>query len=247
MANNPPAYPYYANDFNGDTATWTNEEVGIYQRLLNYEWVNGWNPGEGLPDDPERLCRIARCGAKKFQKSWQIISKKFSKNDEGFLINRRMEEEREIQRQYRESQSESGKRGVEAKRKKGIYPFNQSSNPLSNPSTDPATGNQALQSSSSSSKDKERKKETKTFYRSNVLLTKKEHQTLIEKHGQEKTKWLLFKLGTWKAAKGQTYKSDYAAINMWVIKAWDKEHGSAQGSQLPPLVGSPEWLKEHPE
>lgn len=149
MGSNPPAYQYYAADFNGDTATWTNGEVGTYQRLLNYEWVNGWKSNEGLPDDPKRLAKIARCSYKKFQKRWRIISKKFSRNGDGFLINRRMEEGREELRQYRESQAEAGKRGVEVKKKRGIFPFKESSEPSSNGSTDPASRNQALQSSSS--------------------------------------------------------------------------------------------------
>lgn len=163
MGNNPPAYQYYAADFNGDTATWTIEEVGIYQRLLNYEWVNGWKPGEGLPDDPKRLCQIARCNTKKFSKSWPIISKKFSANGEGFLVNRRLEEEREIQREFRKKQSESGLRGVETKKKRGIFPFDKSTDPSSkpstNPSTNPASRNQALHSSSSLKEDSLRKED----------------------------------------------------------------------------------------
>lgn len=150
---NPPAYQYYPSDFDEDTASWEVDEVGIYQRLLNYEWINGWKLGEGLPDDPERLARIARCTDKKFQKGWQIVSKKFSRNGEGFLINRRLEAEREVQREYREHQSQAGLLSVAVKRKKGIFPFNKSNNPSNAVSSavtnDPANQNQTLQSSSS--------------------------------------------------------------------------------------------------
>lgn len=167
MGNNPPAYQYYPSDFNGDTAAWTVDEVGIYQRLLNYEWINGWKTGEGLPDDPKRLCQIARCGTKKFSKSWPTISTKFSKNGEGFLVNRRLEEEREIQREFRQTQRESGLRGVAMKKQKGIFPFDKSSDkssnpttaPTTDPATDPATQNQALHSSSSFLKEGAKKQQ----------------------------------------------------------------------------------------
>ena len=149
-----PAFQLYASDFDMDTASWDNEEVGIYFRLLMYQWVN-----KSIPDDINRLARIARIGQKRFKKSWRIISNKFQKNSKGGLFNQRMELIRQEQDNYRKLQSESGKRGVEIKRKKGIYPFKKSSDPSSNPISDPATQNQALQSSSSSLKEKDDKPE----------------------------------------------------------------------------------------
>lgn len=150
--NNPPAYQYYAADFDEDTASWNNEEVGIYQRLLNYSWINGWNHNEGLPDDPKRLAMIVRCSYKKFQKSWEIISKKFSKQDRGFLINRRLEEERGKLLKYIESQRESGKRGAEKRWKKD-------SDPNGDPISKPNGETMALLSSSSSLEEERVKKE----------------------------------------------------------------------------------------
>ena len=93
------------------------------------------------------------------------------------------------------------------------------------------------------------KKERKTAFRPNVLLTEKEYDTLRRKYKDEKVKWLLDRLSIWKEAKGTTYKSDYAAINMWVVKAWDKEVGQEQSQQgsKDPLYGSPEWKERYPE
>jgi len=156
MGADPPAYQYYPADFDEDTAAWDVDEIGIYQRLLNYSWINGWKPGDGLPDDKRRLAKIARCDPRKFNRCWKLISTKFSKmehelglaNTQGgelvTLVNRRLEEEREITLEYRESQSEAGKRGVAAKKKKGIFPFNKSNDPSSNPASNPASRNQAL-------------------------------------------------------------------------------------------------------
>ncbi len=99
-----PAFQLYASDFYVDTNTWTIEEVGIYTRLLLSEWVNG-----GLPDDAVRLARASGCGTKKFQKSWGSIQFKFHRNGNGLLVNDRLEDEREKQSKYKESQSQKGK------------------------------------------------------------------------------------------------------------------------------------------
>ncbi len=142
-----PAFQLYAADFYMDTVEWSSTQVGIYFRLLMYEWVNGV-----LPNDEKRLARIAGTDPGNFKKTWaQDIAKKFSPNSDGNLINRRMEEVRLEQQEYRKSQREAGLRGVEVKKKKGIFPFDKSSNPSTDPSSNPASENQALLPSSSSS------------------------------------------------------------------------------------------------
>lgn len=85
-----PFFPLYAQDFDMDTNTWTNEEVGVYLRLLLSEWING-----SLPDDIPKLAQIARISPKKFKNLFQICSPKFVRDGNGFLINKRMEKERE--------------------------------------------------------------------------------------------------------------------------------------------------------
>lgn len=104
---NAPAFQFYAADFDMDTNTWTNEEVGVYTRLLIAQWVNG-----PLPDDPKKLSKIARISPKNFQKIFAFISHKFKKNEQGKLQNDRLEETRDIQRKRRESQSKGGKKGA---------------------------------------------------------------------------------------------------------------------------------------
>lgn len=96
-----PAFQTYAADFYIDTNSWTIEEIGIYQRLLLTEWANG-----SVPNDEERLARIAGCKLKIFKKFWPIISQKFSQNGNGNLINKRMEQVRENQHKYIESQKQ---------------------------------------------------------------------------------------------------------------------------------------------
>ena len=108
----PPAFQMYASDFYMDTITWTNEEIGVYLRLLLYEWIN-----KDLPEDPEKLKKIVKISSKKFKKIFPSMSHKFIKNNKNNLINPRLEAEREKQLNYLKLQSESGRRGVEKKRK----------------------------------------------------------------------------------------------------------------------------------
>jgi len=138
-----PAFQLFAADFYMDTLEWSVDEVGIYWRLLEAQWVNG-----SIPDDMERLCRIAGCGAKKFSSGWKIVGAKFKLNGDGRLQNVRLEETREVQRKYRESQSEAGKRGAE-KRWKG------DNNPIGNPIGKANSETIALQSSSLKEEEKD--------------------------------------------------------------------------------------------
>ena len=64
----------------------------------------------------------------------------------------------------------------------------------------------------------------KNFFLEFVYLTEKEYQTLIEKHGEIKTKELIEILNNAIGAKGYKYKSHYYAINGWVMKEYNKNH-----------------------
>ena len=90
-----------------DTNTWTNEEIGVYFRLLLSEWVNG-----SLPNDPKKLAKIVRISTKKFQKLFPSIQHKFNKNGDGTIYNQRMEDERQSQLNYTKFQQEAGRKGA---------------------------------------------------------------------------------------------------------------------------------------
>ncbi len=94
-----------------DTNSWRVEEIGIYQRLLMSEWVNG-----SLPKNEDRLARIAGCSLKKFQKGWTIIKIKFHLNGNDLYINDKLESIRINQVKYKELQSEKGKISAEKRR-----------------------------------------------------------------------------------------------------------------------------------
>lgn len=128
-----PSYPMYPQDFDMDTASWPPLAVGVYIRLLNYSWING-----PIPEDTKLLSSIVRMDHGNFKKVWPLISCKWKKangliTNPGYplgdgmeakkvvgLTNRRMEEERESRRLYKEKLSESGKLGYRIKQEKAM-------------------------------------------------------------------------------------------------------------------------------
>lgn len=73
----------------------------------------------------------------------------------------------------------------------------------------------AMQSDASKGKEKKEKKE---IYNTNVALTKKEYESLIEKFGLESTKERIERLSLYKGSTGKKYKSDYMTILSWAKK-----------------------------
>lgn len=140
-----PSFPLYAADFYMDTMTWDIEEIGIYFRLLMFEWVNG-----PLPFDLRKLNKIASTGSKKFSKRWPNISSKFTPTGDGFLINRRLEQVRSEQEEYRKRQQIAGLKSAEIKKSKGIFPFDKSNDPSNDPSNQNQTSLKPESNSSSS-------------------------------------------------------------------------------------------------
>ena len=132
--NKSPAFQFYASDFLVDTAEMTNQEIGVYIRLLSHQWVNS-----GLNSDPNRLANMVGMD---LLEVWDEIKHKFDLGDDGKIRNPKLEKVRQTQINYRNKQSEAGKRGA-AKR----WDNKVNSNPNSNPNGEKV----AFQSSSSSS------------------------------------------------------------------------------------------------
>jgi hypothetical protein len=64
--------------------------------------------------------------------------------------------------------------------------------------------------------------ESKQTYRENVWLKPEEHEALITRHGLPFVERCLDKLSSYKLAHEKEYKSDYGAINSWVIEEIEK-------------------------
>jgi len=99
-----PAFQMYAADFDMDTGSWTNPQVGVYVRLLLYSWVNG-----SIPNNMAELARIARTDTRTLAKMWKgTLAKKWKLLPENMYVNPRLEIEREKQSKYIESQKQKG-------------------------------------------------------------------------------------------------------------------------------------------
>lgn len=149
-----PSFPFYAQDFDMDTNTWSNEEIGVYLRLLMSEWING-----PLPDDTQKLAQIARISHKKFKNLFQICSTKFVRNGNGFLINKKMEEIREKVNKWIEQKRKAGEASAEKRWPKDNGRYNERGNERYN-----ERGNERGNVSKSNIYIKKKKKEKKERY-----------------------------------------------------------------------------------
>ncbi len=110
-----PAFQFYASDFIGGTMQFTAEETGVYIRLLCYQWMNG-----GLPNDKNRIRSIA--GYTKDPGSLTMPLAKFILGTDGVYRNKRLEEVRTAQDDFRRRQSVNGKAGAQARYGTAIAP-----------------------------------------------------------------------------------------------------------------------------
>jgi uncharacterized protein YdaU (DUF1376 family) len=92
----PPAFQFYPDDFIGGTCDLSAEEVGVYIRLLCYQWSRG-----AIPEDAAKLARIAGIN---------VTSDTLQKFPNG--QNARLEFERKKQSEYREEKAKAGKAGA---------------------------------------------------------------------------------------------------------------------------------------
>ena len=100
-----PAFPFYAQDFLVGTLHMTCEETGAYIKLLAYQWVN-----LGIPK--QRVGIILGTG---WENIWLSIRDKFVEKN-GTYYNERLEFEREKRAQFKQKQSENGKKGGRPKK-----------------------------------------------------------------------------------------------------------------------------------
>lgn len=96
MAKNP-ILPVYYNDLRAACLDMSDEEFGMYFRLLMEQWDK-----KGLPKDYQRLTRLCTS----FDKNWPLLKTKFVERD-GKLFNENMEEIRNKRDKYSEKQKEN--------------------------------------------------------------------------------------------------------------------------------------------
>ena len=81
-------------------------EVGIYIRLLCFQWGQAM-----LPGDLKRMAQIAHVSEDVLRDSWSVIGEKFIQTDEGQWFNGRLQSIREEQVARRDARSIAGSKG----------------------------------------------------------------------------------------------------------------------------------------
>lgn len=129
-------------------------------------------------------------------------------NEQGNILIKFLDEQLIEANHISKVNSENGKKGAEAKRNKANAkrPLNDSKAILSK---------EEKEEEINKNKNKNKIKEF-------VFLSESELNKLNEEFSSHEVEWMLNKLNDYKASTGKKYKSDYAAINMWVKDAFKK-------------------------
>jgi uncharacterized protein YdaU (DUF1376 family) len=154
-----PAFQFYPADFIMGTSMMTAEETGGYIRLLCHQWAIGYiiNKDNVL----KQLTGVYDNDA------LQSIKDKFVENDDGNLINERLEAVRQNYIEHQKKQSENGKKGGRPKN-----PNETQTKPKQKPNHNPNHNPKESSSSSSSSSSS-----------ITSLKSIKDFQTLIDEKG----------------------------------------------------------------
>jgi uncharacterized phage protein (TIGR02220 family) len=119
-----PAFPFYAQDFLAGTLYMTNEEIGMYIKLLSKQWTDGKIPKK----------RVAFLVGISYDKWSKELKEKFIDDGE-YLMNERLETERTKREAYKKAQSENGKKGGRPRKNQELQkPIKSQKKPLENES-----------------------------------------------------------------------------------------------------------------
>lgn len=129
-----PAFQIYPNDFLADknTLVMSTVEIGAYWLLLLVCWIEN-----GLLDDMEELAGIARMDQQQFEIGWEKrIKRCFTLREDGKWSHKRLEKEREKQREWKAKSARGGKASAGKRKKQKNIPAEQggstNAQPISN-------------------------------------------------------------------------------------------------------------------
>ena len=209
-----PAFLFYSNDFLSGTMLMSNEEVGIYIKLLCLQHQQGHLKEEDM----------LSLGANK-----KIFSK-FNKDDKGTYYNERLEYEANKRKAYSESRRNNRKKKEENKTyeedMKNICNSYEEHMENENINKDININlNKSNRKKGSKGKRKEEEpQEDKIHFAEFVSMTNAEYEKLVSTHGKEFADQCIKKLDNYKGSSGRTYKNDYKAILSWVIDEIKKKN-----------------------
>jgi uncharacterized protein YdaU (DUF1376 family) len=114
-----PAFQFYPRDFLGDArvAAMTNQEVGVYVKLICHCWTEG-----SIPADVARLAVMAGERYKDMLRIWTAVGPCFIPAEPGRLTQKRLEQVRREQANFREAQRLKGIASGRARREPRLNP-----------------------------------------------------------------------------------------------------------------------------
>ena len=199
-----PAILFYTGDFLTGVSDLTMEERGQYITLLCLQHQKGHLSEKTIEINVGKVS--------------DDVLKKFKKDKQGFLYQKRMDEETEKRRKHCEKQRENVMKRWN-KRKEGDIPNKYDGNtvviPLENENENENISNKVSK--------KERVIKHKYGSYQNVLLSDEEYQKLISEYGKEKTNKAVEFLSNYREEKGYKNKNDYLSIRRWVVGAVEEK------------------------
>jgi len=112
MGNDLPYMPLFVGDFLIAVASWPPERVGAYWLALLYQWEHGTVPAG---DARDMALILHTPSVPRARKLWEEIAEKFEMVGPGHFANRRLEHERTKVYLRKETDSNRGKAGAEAR------------------------------------------------------------------------------------------------------------------------------------
>ncbi len=111
MKAHSPAFQFYPKDWLSDglVREMSAAQKGIYIDLLAIYWLE-----DGLPADPERLARLVGVPIGLFRRLWPGIERCFQ-TENSRLVQRRLDDEKRKQLEYRLGQSEKGRKSAKSR------------------------------------------------------------------------------------------------------------------------------------
>jgi len=107
-----PSVQWYVKDFIMGTSMMSLAELGAYTRLLFLAWDQ--EPCATLPDDEEKIRRMANADKDEWKQIREAVMEKFPKSSQfkGRRINNRLREQFDEVEEYADKMSERGKKGA---------------------------------------------------------------------------------------------------------------------------------------
>lgn len=195
-----PAFLFYSGDFLSGTMLMSNEEVGVYIKLLCLQHQQG------------HLEEADMLGLGATSK----IFNKFQKDENGKYFNERLETEVAKRKAYSESRRNNRKKKEDNISKTYEEDMKNICNSyVEHMENENENINKNINNRKRDSKGK--KEEEKIHFAEFVSMTNADYEKLVSTYGKDFADQCITVLDNYKGSSGKTYKSDYRAILNWVI------------------------------